>query len=128
MRQPPEDPFRTLRSFHEKQRMERQEENTRHTSATSQSTLEGAVGGVGAHLPKPQRVTKKHHPQGQQYHNSPEGVTQSQPNGTFPNQQHVVNQVQQENVDPQQENFLHGPHNTTTYLSLPSSMQNKICG
>ena len=59
-----EDPFRTLRSFHEKQRGERQWENTHHTSVTLHSIFEGAVGGVGAN-PKPQRVTKKHQPQDQ---------------------------------------------------------------
>ena len=60
-----EDPFRTLRSFHEKQRGERQWENTHHTSVTLHSTFEGAVGGVGVNHPKPQRVTKKHQPQDQ---------------------------------------------------------------
>ena len=61
-----EDPFRTLRSFHEKQRGERQWENTHHTSVTLHSIFEGAVGGVGVNPnPKPQRVTKKHQPQDQ---------------------------------------------------------------
>ena len=48
-----EDPFRTLRSFHEKQRVERQWENTQHTSVSLHSTFEGAVGGVGMNHPKP---------------------------------------------------------------------------
>ena len=102
-----EDPFRTLRSFHEKQRGERQWENTHHTSVTLHSLFEGAVGGVGANLnPKPQRVTKKHQPQDQ-----PQTVTQSQ----------------QETSHSQQDNYLQGPHNTTTYMNLPNPMQNKIC-
>ena len=102
-----EDPFRTLRSFHEKQRGERQWENTHHTSVTLHSTFEGAVGGVGVNHPKPQRVTKKHQPQDQ-----PQMVTQSQ----------------QEINHSRQDNYLQGPHNTTTYMNLPNSMQNKICG
>ena len=47
-----EDPFRTLRSFHEKQRGERQQENSHHTSVTLHSIFEGAVGGTGMN-PKP---------------------------------------------------------------------------
>ena len=102
-----EDPFRTLRSFHEKQREERQWENTHHTLVSLHSTFEGAVGGVGVNHPKPQRVTKKYPPQDQ-----PQTVTQSQ----------------QEINHPGQDNYLQGPHNTTTYMNLPNSMQNKICG
>ena len=101
-----EDPFRTLRSFHEKQRGERQQNNTHHTSVTLHSTFEGAVGGVGVDHPKPQRTTKKH-----QQHD--------QPQGTMPSQE--INH-------PRQDNYLQGPHNTTTYMNLPNSMQNKICG
>ena len=41
-----DDPFRTLRSFHEKQREERQGENQPRMSTSSHSTLEGAVGGT----------------------------------------------------------------------------------
>ena len=55
-----EDPFRTLRSFHEKQRVERQGENPPRMSVSSHSMLKGAVGGAEAQYPKPQRVTKKH--------------------------------------------------------------------
>ena len=101
-----EDPFRTLRSFHEKQRGERQQNNTHHTSVTLHSTFEGAVGGVGVDHPKPQRVTKRH-----QQHDQPQGTMQSQ-----------------ETNHPRQDNYLQGPHNTTTYMNLPNSMQNKICG
>ena len=71
----PEDPFRTLRSFHEKQRGERQQSNTHHTLASLHSTLEGAVGGVGVDHPKPQRMTKKH-----QQHDQPRGTMQTQEN------------------------------------------------
>ena len=102
-----EDPFRTLRSFHEKQRVEHQWENTHHTSVSLHSTFEGAVGGIGMKHPKPQRVTKKHQPQDQ-----PQTATQSQ----------------QEINHSRQDNYLQGPHNTTTYMNLPNSMQNKICG
>ena len=55
-----EDPFRTLRSFHEKQRGERQQNDTHQASITLHSMYEGAVGGVGTDQPKPQRVTKRH--------------------------------------------------------------------
>ena len=68
-----EDPFRTLRSFHEKQRGERQQNDTHHTSVSLHSTFEGAVGGVGVGHPKPQRMTKKH-----QQHDQPQGTMQSQ--------------------------------------------------
>ena len=102
-----EDLFRTLRSFHEKQRGERQGNNIHHTSVTLHSTFEGAVGGVGVNHPKPQRLTKKHQP-----HDQPQTMAQGQ----------------QEINDPRQDNYLQGSHNTTTYMNLPNSMQNKICG
>ena len=59
---------------------------------------------MGVDHPKPQRMTKKH-----QQHDQPRGTMQSQEN--YPRQ------------DNQQ-----GLHNTTTYMTLPNSMQNKICG
>ena len=62
-----EDPFRTLRSFHEKQRGERQGEDRARTSVTSHSTLEGAVGGTVTQYPKPQRQTQKNIKGGSQY-------------------------------------------------------------
>ena len=34
----------------------------------------------------------------------------------------------QGNNQPQQNNYYQGPHNTTTYMDLPSSIQSKICG
>ena len=61
---------------------------------------------MGVDQPKPQRMTKKH-----QQHDQPQGTMQSQ-----------------EINHPQQDNYLQGPHNTTTYMNLPNSMQNKICG
>ena len=76
-----EDPFRTLRSFHEKQRGECKRNNTHHTSVTLHSTFEGAVGGVGVNQPKPQRLTKKHQPQDQ-----PRPVLQSQQEINYPQQ------------------------------------------
>ena len=54
-----EDPFRSLRSFHEKQRMGRQGENPQHQSVSSHLTLEGAVGGDEPNYSKPQRMNKK---------------------------------------------------------------------
>ena len=95
-----EDPFRTLRSFHEKQRMDHQGGNQPRTSVSSQSTVEGATGGAGTQYPKPQRVTKRHQNQGD-------------------HQQMVPNQ---------QNNYYPDPHNNTVYMELPSSIQGKICG
>ena len=54
-----EDPLRSLRSFHEKQHMERQGENPQHPSVSSHLTLEGAVGGDEPNYPKPQKTNKK---------------------------------------------------------------------
>ena len=100
-----EDPFRTLRSFHEKQRVERQSEEPPRTSTSSQSTVEGAVGSTGMQYPKPQRLTKKH--QG--------------------SHQHMVPNHQRGN-QPQHNNYYPDPHNNTAYMELPSSIQSKICG
>ena len=47
-----EDPFRSLRSFHEKQRKENQGENRQRPSVSSQSTLEGVAGGAKKNLSK----------------------------------------------------------------------------
>ena len=102
-----EDPFRTLRSFHEKQRVERQGDDQPRMSVSSHSTLEGAVGGTVTQYPKPQRQTQK---------NQNQGISQQK----VPKHQG--------NSQPSQSNFYHGPHNTTTYMELPSSIQNKICG
>ena len=92
-----EDPFRSLRSFHEKQRVECQGENPPRTSVSSHSTLEGAVGGVGTNYPKPQRVIKKHHPQGQSK---------------------TVIRNQQENNHLQQDSYFQGPHKYCKYSKI----------
>ena len=102
-----EDPFRTLRSFHEKQRVERQGGDQPRMSVSSHSTMEGAVGGAEMQYPKPQRQTKKHQNQG--------NSRQMMPN-------------HQGNNQPLQSNYYQGPHNTTTYMELPSSIRTKICG
>ena len=106
-KQQAEDPFRTLRSFHEKQRVDRQGDDQPRMSVSSQSTVEGAIGGAGMQCPKPQRLTKKHQTQG----NSQQMVPDHQ----------RVNQSQQNNYYPD-------PYNNTAYMELPSSIQGKICG
>ena len=103
-----EDPFRTLRSFHEKQRVECQGGDQPQMSVSSHSTIEGAVGGATEmQYPKPQRQTKKH---------------QNQCNS----RQMMLNY--QGNNQPPQSNYYQGPHNTTAYMELPSSIRTKICG
>ena len=101
-----EDPFRTLRSFHEKQRGERQQNDTHQTSITLHSMFEGAVGGVRTDQPKPQRITKRHQQQGQ-------------PQDRIQNQE--INHLRQDS-------HMQGPQNRTTYMNLPNLVQNKICG
>ena len=54
-----EDPFRSVRSFHEKQCKEKLEENRQLPSVSSQSTPEGAVGGAKENYPKPQRMNTR---------------------------------------------------------------------
>ena len=102
-----EDPFRTLRSFHEKQRVDRQGGDQLRMSVSSQSTVEGAIGGADVQYPKPQIQTKKHQTQG--------------------NPQQMVSNHQRDN-QPQQNNYYPGPHNNTAYMELPSSLQGKVCG
>ena len=101
-----EDPFRTLRSFHEKQRGERQQNDTHQTSITLHSMFEGAVGGVRTDQPKPQRITKRHQQQGQ-------------PQDRIQNQE--INHLRQEN-------YMQGPQNTTTYMNLPNPVQIRYVG
>ena len=101
-----EDPFRTLRSFHEKQRGDRQQNDTHQTSITLHSMFEGAAGGVRTDQPKPQRITKRHQQQGQL-------------------QDRIQNQ---EMSHLRQDSHIQGPQNTTTYMNLPNPVQNKICG
>ena len=69
--------------------------------------VEGAVGGTEAQYPKPQRQDKKHQ-------------NQAHPQQRMPNHQ--------ENSQPPQSNFYQGPHNTTAYMELPSSIRAKVCG
>ena len=110
-----EDPFRTIRDLHERQRSEQQEvnqlENQPQTPISSQLATEGAVGEVGAQPPKPQRQTKKHKAQGQ---------------GQVAQQQ--GNTIQAENTIQHQNSYYQGPHNTTAYMNLPNLLQSKICG
>ena len=106
------DPFRSLRSFHEKQRMGRQGENPQQPSVSSHSTLEGAVGGDEPNYPKPQRTNKK----------------TRQTNVGNPTQSQVPHQVWKEQEAPQQDSYFQGMHNTTMYMNLPNSIQNKTCG
>ena len=108
-----EDPFQTLRSFYEKQRMGRQQNNSR-PSVSSYSMLEGAVGGVDTHStghPQPKTTTKKNQQDSKQ-----QKAMQPQEFGNVPN-----NRVHQDD-------YFQGSHNTTTYMNLPSGVQNKICG
>ena len=102
-----EDPFRTLRSFHEKQREERQGEDRARMSVSSHSMLEGAVGGTVTQYPKPQRQMQKNQSQGASQHKTVK---------------------HQGNNQTSQNNFYQGPHDTTTYMELPSGLRNKICG
>ena len=107
-----EDPFRSLRSFHEKQRMGRQGENPQHPLVSSHSTLEGAVGGDEPNYPRPQRVNKKNR----------------QTNVRNPTQSQVPYQVRKEQEAPQPDSYFQGMHNATMYMNLPNSIQNKTCG
>ena len=72
---------------------------------------EGAVGGVETQPPKPQRQTKKH---------------KAQVQGQGIPRQMTTNQTG--NTQQQQNSYYQGPHNTTAYMDLPNSLQNKICG
>ena len=107
-----EDPFRSLRSFHEKQRMGRQGENPQHPSVSSHSTLEGAVGVDEPNYPKPQRTNKR----------------TRQTNVGNPTQNQVPYQARKEQEAPQPDSYFQGVHNATMYMNLPNSIQNKTCG
>ena len=110
-----EDPFRTIRSLHEKQRVDQhgvnQLGNQQGTSVSTQSMTEGAIGGVELEPPKPQRQPKKH-------------KTQTQ--GQEAPQQMMTNQSV--GTQQQQNSYYQSPHNTTAYMNLPNSLQSKICG
>ena len=101
-----------MRSFYEKQCMGRQGENPQHPSVSSHSTLEGAVGGDEPNYPKPQRMNKK----------------TRQTNVGNPTQSQVSHQVRKEQEAPQPDSYFQGMHNTTMYMNLPNSIQNKTCG
>ena len=107
-----EDPFRSLRSFHEKQHKEKLEENRQCPSVSSQSTLEGAAGGAKQNYPKPQRTNTK--------------IRQTDVVNT--NQNQVPHQARREQEAPHPDSYLQGRHNTTMYMNLPNSIQNKTCG
>ena len=66
---------------------------------------------TGTSHSQPQRATKKN-----QQGSKPQQVMQPQEFGNMPNSQVY------------QDNYFQGPHNTTTYMNLPSVVQNKICG
>ena len=67
--------------------------------------------GAGSQPPKPQRQPKKHKTQAQ---------------GQEAPQQMMTNRSA--NTQQQQNSYYQGPHNTTAYMNLPSSLQSKICG
>ena len=92
--------------------MGRQGENPKRPSVSSHSTLEGAVGGAEPNYPKPQRTNKK----------------TRQPNIGNPIQNKVPHQVRKEQEAPHPDSYFQGTHNTTMYMNLPSSIQNKTCG
>ena len=107
-----EDPFRSLRSFHEKQCIGRQGENSQHPLVLSHSTLEGAVGADQPNYPRPQRANRKN----------------QQTNVGNPTQSQVPYQVRKEQEAPQPDSYFQGMHNATMYMNLPNSIQNKTCG
>ena len=107
-----EDPFRSLRNFHEKQCMGQQGENPQHPLVSSHLTLEGAVGGDEPNYPRSQRVNKKNR----------------QTNVGNPTQSQVPYQVRKEQEAHQPDGYYQGMHNTTMYMNLPNSIQNKTCG
>ena len=71
----------------------------------------GGITNPKTNHPQPQRVTKRN----QQGPN--------QPQATQPQEFNHIHDSQM-----QHDNYLQGLHNTMTYLNLPSSVQNKICG
>ena len=106
-----EDPFMSLRILHEQQCAEKQRSEPPRQSTSSHSTLEGAVVGTGTNYPKPQRQNRKQHQ-----------------NKKYPTKQHEISRIQRKQSMIQQDSHFQGPHNNTTYMNLPNSMQGKICG
>ena len=107
-----EDPFRSLRDFHERQHKEKQEEKRQRHSVSSQSTLGGAVGEAKQNYPKTQRTNTKNR----------------EPNVVNTYQNKLPHQVWKEQEVSHPDSYLQGRHNTTTYMNLPNSIQNKTCG
>ena len=62
--------------------------------------------------PKPQRTNKK----------------TRQTNVGNPTQSQIPHQVRKEQEAPQPDSYFQGMHNTTMYMNLPNSIQNKTCG
>ena len=97
-----EDPFRSVRSFHEKQRKEKLEENRQLSSVSSQSTPEGAVGGAKENYPKPQRMNTR----------------MRQTDVSDINQKQVPHKFRKEQETPHPDSYLREKHNSTAYMNL----------
>ena len=107
-----EDPFRALRDFHERQCKEKQEEKRQRHSAPSQSTPGGAVGKAKQNYPTTQRANTK--------------IREPNVVNTYQNQ--LPHQGWKEHEVSHPDSYLQGRHNTTSYMNLPNSIQNKTCG
>ena len=107
-----EDLFRSVRSFHEKQRKEKLEKDRQLSSVSSQSTPEGAVGGAKENYPKPQRMNARMRPT----------------DVLDINQKQVPHKFRKEQETPHPDSYLREKHNSTAYMNLPNSIQNKVCG
>ena len=79
---------------------------------SSQSTLGGAVGEAKQNYPKTQRTNTK--------------IREPNVVNTYQNQ--LPHQVWKEQEVAHPDSYLQGRHNTTTYMNLPNSIQNKTCG
>ena len=79
---------------------------------SSQSTLRGAVGEAKQNYPKTQRTNTK--------------IREPNVVNTYQNQ--LPHQVWKEQEVSHPDSYLQGRHNTTTYMNLPNSIQNKTCG
>ena len=101
-----------MRSFHEKQRKEKLEENRQLSSVSSQSIPEGAVGGAKENYPKPQRMNTR----------------RQQTDVSDINQKQVPHKFRKEQETPHPDSYLREKHNSTVYMNLPNSIQNKVCG
>ena len=79
---------------------------------SSQSTLGGAVGEAKQNYPKTQRTNTK--------------IREPNVVNTYQNQ--LPHQVWKEQEVSHPDSYLQGRHNTTMYMNLPNSIQNKTCG